>query len=233
MRYSIFKIIFIFAIFISNYNYSYSDNKKKTTSIQLLHSSEKILKKLVSNPEFENINEYIKNARAILIFPEVYEGGFIFGAKGGNGLLLVRRLPEEFSGPYFYSIGGLSVGLQLGAKSGRVVMTIMTNRGLTSLLKERVKLGVDIDTAIIKSGVGYSAESTLRLADVYSFSDNSGLFVGGSFEGTYLQPRNDLNRAYHGSEFSSDQILDDKSISKDLGRLTKILNRVDEYKRKE
>ena len=57
-------------------------------------------------------------------------------------------------------------------------MTIMTNRGLNSILKERVKLGVDVDTALINSGVGYSAESTLRLADIYSFSDNSGLFVG-------------------------------------------------------
>ena len=60
-------------------------------------------------------------------------------------------------------------------KSAQVAMTIMTNRGLNSILKERVKLGVDVDTALINSGVGYSAESTLRLADIYSFSDNSGM----------------------------------------------------------
>ena len=40
---------------------------------------------------------------------------------------------------------------------------------LNSILKERVKLGVDVDMAIIKSGIGYSAESTLRLADIYTF----------------------------------------------------------------
>ena len=66
------------------------------------------------------------------------------------------------------------MGLQIGVKKGRVVMTVMTNRGLKSVLKERVKFRVDVDAAVISEGVGYSAESTVRLADIYSFSDNSG-----------------------------------------------------------
>ena len=57
-------------------------------------------------------------------------------------------------------------------------MTVMTHRGLKSILKERVKLGVDVDAVVVEGGVGYSAESTLRLADIYSFSDNKGLFLG-------------------------------------------------------
>ena len=107
-------------------------------------------------------------------------------------------------------------------------MTIMTNRGLKSILKERVKLGVDIDAALISQGFGYSAESTPRLADVYSFSDNSGLFLGGSLEGTYLQPRNDINDAFHKKRFISDDILNNSLISKDLQNLSDILNRLND-----
>ena len=106
----------------------------------------------------------------------------------------------------------------------------MTNRGLNSILKERVKLGVDVDMAIIETGIGYSAESTLRLADIYTFSDNAGLFLGGSFEGSYLQPRNDLNNVLHGTEFSPDDILNKKKASKGISNLIKILNNIDEYK---
>ena len=179
----------------------------------------------------EDLKDYLKNSRAILIFPELYEGGLIFGAKGGNGILLIRRSETDFSGPFFFSIGGLSFGLQIGIKSAQVAMTIMTNRGLNSILKERVKLGVDVDTALINSGVGYSAESTIRLADIYSFSDNAGLFVGGSLEGTYLQPRNDLNKVIHGKKFSSEEILKDKSIAKGISSLSKILNKIDDYQR--
>ena len=231
MRYYILKFI-LFLIFTFSYsNFSFSENEKKVTAIDLIHSSENSLKNLISNSELTHLTEYLKNSRAILIFPELYEGGLVFGAKGGNGILLIRRTGRGFSGPFFYSIGGLSVGLQIGMKSAQVAMTIMTNRGLNSILKERVKLGVDVDTAIINSGIGYSAESTLRLADIYSFSDNSGLFVGGSFEGTYLQPRNDLNQIIHGKEFTSEEILKNKSISKGISNLSKILNKIDDYKK--
>ena len=231
MRYYILKFI-LFLIFTFSYsNFSFSENEKKVTAIELIHSSENSLKNLISNSELTHLNEYLKNSRAILIFPELYEGGLVFGAKGGNGILIIRRGEDKFSGPFFYSIGGLSFGLQIGMKSAQVAMTIMTNRGLNSILKERVKLGVDVDTAIINSGIGYSAESTLRLADIYSFSDNSGLFVGGSFEGTYLQPRNDLNKIIHGKELSSGEILKNKSISKGISNLSKILNKIDDYKK--
>ena len=231
MRYYILKFI-LFLIFTFSYsNFSFSENDKKVTAVELIHSSENSLKKLISNSELTHLTEYLKNSRAILIFPELYEGGLVFGAKGGNGILIIKRTGEEFSGPFFYSIGGLSFGLQIGMKSAQVAMTIMTNRGLNSILKERVKLGVDVDTAIINSGIGFSAESTLRLADIYSFSDNSGLFVGGSLEGTYLQPRNDLNQIIHGKEFTSEEILKNKSISKGISNLSKILNKIDDYKK--
>ncbi len=231
MRYYILKFI-LFLIFTFSYpNFSFSENEKKVTAIELIHSSENSLKDLISNSKLTNLNEYLKNSRAILIFPELYEGGLLFGAKGGNGILIIRRSDNKFSGPFFYSIGGLSFGLQIGMKSAQVAMTIMTNRGLNSILKERVKLGVDVDTAMINSGIGYSAESTLRLADIYSFSDNSGLFVGGSMEGTYLQPRNDLNKIIHGKEFSSEEILQNKAISKGISNLTKILRKIDDYQK--
>ncbi len=205
----------------------YSDTEKKIKIADIIQSSELVLKKLNQNTDLVNFQDYLKNSRAILIFPEVYEGGLILGAKGGNGILLIRRSKEnEFSGPFFYSIGGISVGLQLGAKSGKVVMTIMTNRGLKSVLKERIKLGVDVDIAYINEGIGYSAESTARLADIYSFSDNSGLFFGSSIEGSYLQPRNDLNRILHSREFNSDEIIKSNIMGKEIYNLKKIISKI-------
>ena len=183
---------------------------KKISIAHLIQSAELTLKKLSKNSDIKNFKSYLENSRAILIFPEIYEGGFFFGAKGGNGLLIIRQSKDKFTGPFFYSIGGLSVGLQFGAKAGKVVMTVMTNRGLKSVLKERVKFGVDVDAVVVSDGIGYSAESTLRLADIYSFTDNAGLFIGSSVEGSYLQPRNDFNRILYDKDLDSDEIL--KSI---------------------
>ena len=200
-------------------------NEKKLTVVNLIESSEDTLKILNQNSDIKHFEKYLSKSRAILIFPEVYEGGFIFGAKGGNGILLIKK-GEKFTGPFFYSLGGLSIGIQAGAKSGRVVMTVMTHRGVKSILKERVKLGVDVDAVVVTGGVGYSAESTPRLADVYSFSDNDGFFVGTSIEGSYLQPRNDLNKVIYKKNLSPDEIIKYQNFNKETDDLTKIISRI-------
>ncbi len=217
----------IFSIFLIFHPIdSHSDDEKKIKISHLVQSAELTLKKLNQNTDMKNFKSYLENCRAILIFPEVYEGGFFFGAKGGNGLLLIRQSKNKFSGPFFYSIGGLSVGLQFGVKSGKVVMTIMTNRGLKSILKERIKFGVDVDAVVVSDGIGYSAESTLRLADIYSFTDNSGLFLGSSIEGSYLQPRNDLNRKLYKKDLNSDDILNIKKPMNEINNILKIIENI-------
>ena len=219
-----FKFIILFFVFSIPLSVV-AVNEKKLTVVNLIESSEDTLKILNQNSDIKHFEKYLSKSRAILIFPEVYEGGFIFGAKGGNGILLIKK-GEKFSGPFFYSLGGLSIGLQAGAKSGRVVMTVMTQRGVKSILKERVKLGVDVDAVVVTGGVGYSAESTPRLADVYSFSDNDGLFVGASIEGSYLQPRNDLNKVIYKKNLSPDEIIKYQNFNKETDDLTKIISRI-------
>ena len=216
-------IILLFTTFLSFFELL--ANEKKLEVVTLIESSEATLKILDKNTDLEIFKNYLSRCRAILIFPEVYEGGFIFGAKGGNGILIIKR-GEEFTGPFFYSLGGLSFGLQAGAKSGRVVMTVMTQRGLKSILKERVKLGVDVDAVVVEGGVGYAAESTVRLADIYSFSDNKGLFLGTSIEGSYLQPRNDFNKIIHNKELSPDDILRANKPTTEVNDLKKIISRI-------
>ena len=193
--------------------------------LDLVNRSDKALKNLFKNKDLKMLPGYIKKSKAILIFPEIYEGSLLFGAKGGNGLLLIRK-NGSWTGPFFYTIGGLSVGLQFGLKSGKVVMTVMSLRGLKSILGERVKFGVDIDAAVMNEGIGYSAESTLRLADIFSFSDNKGLFLGGSFEGTYLQPRNDLNFSLYNQEYTKEEILEETSFNKAALEVIQILKNI-------
>ena len=193
--------------------------------LDLVNRSDKALKNLLKNKDLKMLPGYINKSKAILIFPEIYEGSLIFGAKGGNGLLLIRN-DGSWTGPFFYTIGGLSVGLQFGLKSGKVIMTVMSLRGLKSILGERVKFGVDIDAAVMNEGIGYSAESTLRLADIFSFSDNKGLFLGGSFEGTYLQPRNDLNFSLYNQEYTKEEILEETSFNKAALEVIQILKNI-------
>tara|TARA_B100000989_G_scaffold292253_1_gene267866 strand:+ start:1842 stop:2522 length:681 start_codon:yes stop_codon:yes gene_type:complete len=219
--YKITLSIFLLFSFLKN-DINSSENDKIDAK-QLIVNSQFALKKIANTKDLSNFSDYLKNSKAILIFPEVYEGGLFFGAKGGNGILLIKR-DNNWSGPFFYTIGALSIGLQVGIKSGTVVMTIMSDRGLKSIIKERIKFGVDVDVAVVDEGVGFSAESTLRLADIFSFSDNSGLFLGGSLEGSYLQPRNDYNKKLHEESLESSDILNKGFITKSSKNFSTLIN---------
>ena len=57
-------------------------------------------------------------------------------------------------------------------------------------------------------GAGVDARTGLNQnADMYAFSRNRGLFVGGSLEGSILQPVESANRAYYGPAASTFQIV--------------------------
>ena len=216
-------LIFLFSTLL-NFEILKADSKNNISVTELVQRSIYTFRNLKVNKDLKNFEAYFNNSKAILIFPEVYEGSLIFGAKGGNGILMIRN-ESSWSGPFFYSLGGVSVGLQFGVKVGKVIFTIMTDRGLKSLLKNKIKIGVDLNAAIANKGIGYSAESTLRLADIYSFSENKGLFLGGSFDGSFIQQRNDFNSVYHGKKFTINEILSDKEINLKQNKLIEILNK--------
>lgn len=221
------KINFSIILFINFLLFStaYSTSEDYETAIKLINDSKYTLRIMSKNKDLENFKEYLNNSKALLIFPSVYEGGLFFGAKGGNGILLVRN-NGEWTGPFFFTIGGLSVGLQFGVKTGKMIMTIMSERGLASILKERVKFGVDLDIAVINQGVGFSADSTLRLADIFSFSDNDGLFLGSSLEGSYIQPRNDYNHSLYQKNINPEDIINNKQLDNNSKELVEMINNI-------
>ena len=78
---------------------------------------------------FGDARHNLRHARAVLIIPGLVKGGFIFGAEGGDGVLLARTR-HGWSSPAFYSLGSASFGLQIGLEQAQLVMIIMTDRAL-------------------------------------------------------------------------------------------------------
>ncbi len=61
------------------------------------------LKDFMSDPNYIWLHENIKNAKGVLIFPQVIKGGFIFGGSGGTGVLIVRdERTGNWGEPAFY-----------------------------------------------------------------------------------------------------------------------------------
>jgi lipid-binding SYLF domain-containing protein len=144
------------------------------------------------------VNEALKSARGVLIFPNLIRGAFVVGAAGGTGTLLARTA-AGWSDPAFYVTGEGSFGLQIGGEAGRVMFIIRNDGAVMKIVNGNVNLGADVSVAIGPVGAGAAGAATPNLrADLLAFSVQEGLFGGVAFRGGVINPLVGWNEAYYG-----------------------------------
>lgn len=159
---------------------------------------------VVEHKEFDALRSGLKSARGVLVFPSILKGGFVVGGAGGTGVLLVRGEGGQWSGPAFYTLAALSVGLLAGGQQAEVVILVNTAAGVDRLLTNSVKLGGDASIAAGPVGAGKSANLN---ADFVSYARSKGAYAGMSVDGSVLDVRATLNKAYYGSDVTPTDIL--------------------------
>ena len=71
--------------------------------------------------------ELLDTAEAIAVFPGVIKAAFLFGGRGGQGVIS-RRVKGGWSAPGFFNLGGGSFGPQIGAQQTDYVLLIMNRK---------------------------------------------------------------------------------------------------------
>ena len=170
--------------------------------------------KLLADPNYGSLSSKLKDAKAIVVIPSLIKGAFFIGAQGGTGVMLAKSAQGSWSYPAFYTVGGGSFGLQIGAKSAEVILLIMSEGALQAVLKNQVKLGADASFAMGEIGAGVEGSTTTNVnADIIAFSSSEGLYAGVSLEGAVINGRNDLNEAYYGKGVTAQGIVVDQKFS--------------------
>ena len=163
------------------------------------------------DPNYASMPKLLAKAKAVLVYPQIIEGGFIIGGSGGTGVLLVRDgKTGTFSAPAFYSMGGISLGLLAGGQAAEVMLLINTQKALDSMLSTKVKLGADVAVAVGPKGVGQGATMS---AAIVSYSKAKGAYASMALDGQVIEARDGLNAAYYGKPASPVDILIKKSVS--------------------
>jgi len=182
---------------------------------QVTSSSRIVLENLTSDSQLgPTVKKFLKNAKGIMIFPDVLKAALFIGGEGGSGVLMVKQKNGAWSYPAFYTMGSVSFGFQAGGQSQQTILFIMTQNGLDAILNEQVKVGADISAAAGPRGVGAEASTTVAGGkDIYVYSLNKGLFVGASIEGAIIAKRSDWNQAYYGQATNPRQIVQDNAVS--------------------
>jgi len=153
------------------------------------------------------VRSLLRRAKAVQVYPQVLKGAFFFGASGGSGVAMARDAQDHWGGPAFYTMGGVSFGLQFGGEAKQVLLVALTDRGLAALQSTSAKLGADADVAIGPIGYGAAAATQNLSADIVSYVRTKGLYAGIAVDGAVVAARTLLNQAYYGHAVTPTDIL--------------------------
>ena len=163
-----------------------------------------------SDPAFEKARTMMKDAKAVLVVPRLVKGGFIFGAEGGNGVLM-KKNGAGWSSPAFYTLGSASFGLQAGLEQAEVVMLIMSDRALDAVTRSEFKIGAGLGLTMVNLSAGAEAATPPNLSgDIIIWTSAKGLYGGLTLNGSIVKPRDDWNTAFYGRRVQVSDILADR-----------------------
>jgi lipid-binding SYLF domain-containing protein len=188
-----------------------ADNEQKR-----LENSGVVLEEVMNTPE--NIpQQVLEKAECVIVFPSVLKAAFVVGGSYGRGAMVCRTGPG-FKGPWgapsMYALEGGSVGFQIGGQATDLILLVMNNRGASSILSSKVKLGADASIAAGPKGRDASADTDAYLrAEILSYSRSRGVFAGISLEGSTLRPDNDANEAIYHHKITASEIVLGKNVA--------------------
>ncbi len=174
----------------------------------LVTEAQKVLDEVNSMPDTSIPSDMFKKCKAIAIFPSTVGGGFIFGAKYGQGVVLYKDDKCNWSAPAVFNIGGGSFGLQIGGQASDLILVIMNDRGVDGFLASKFTLGADASVAAGPVGRDTQAATDLQLkGGIFSYSRSRGAFAGVKVEGNAISQNKEGNKALYKKELTAKEIL--------------------------
>lgn len=215
MKFSIRQLIMcaVGAVLLTTFSESLvSAQKKSRIQDATRHSSAaaKVFTEIMNVRDKAIPKELLDKAEAIAVFPGVIKAAFIFGGRGGQGVISTRTR-NGWSPPAFFNLSGGSFGAQIGAQKNDYVFLIMNEDGVKGLLEDKFEMGGE--AGIVAGPVGreaaVSTNATLD-AGILSYSRSKGAFIGAALKGVAISPDNDLNEAIYGKKGT--EVLTGRSI---------------------
>ncbi|MCA9101071.1 MAG: lipid-binding SYLF domain-containing protein [Pirellulales bacterium] len=165
---------------------------------QTVQNATAVLREIMSNTATRIPDNMLHDAYGVMIVPSLIKGGFVIGARYGNGVLLIRDEQNRWHAPSFVTLTGANVGFQAGLQSIDLVLVFKTQRGVQNILSGKLTLGADAAVAAGPLGREAAAATDARLnAEIFSYSRSRGLFAGVSLDGSVINVDNFATAAYY------------------------------------
>jgi lipid-binding SYLF domain-containing protein len=176
---------------------------KRAEAVELVAEAAETVSYFAQDSAFEPLWDLADEAKAVVVIPNNWRAGFMFGGSGGDGVMIARNKDGTWSQPTFLVVGAGSFGFQIGVEKSEIILLVMTQRGMEHLLSTTVKLGADVSVAAGPIGAGAKAQTT----DILAFSRSRGVYGGLTLEGAVLKTRKNFNKAYYAADVTPGEIV--------------------------
>jgi SH3 domain-containing YSC84-like protein 1 len=150
-----------------------------------------VLNELTSSHDIRS--EQIAGADCVAVIPGLKKGAAVVGVTYGKGFISCRN-GDQWSAPGAVTLGGGSLGIQLGGERIDVVILSLDEQYRAKLLSDRFTFGSDASAAW---GNGKTAHGNPN-AKILFFGKTKGVFAGFDLDGATLQPdHSSIKILYH------------------------------------
>lgn len=189
----------------------YFPSSGQTQAVQAEDAAEQVTESVAVVKQMErdgNLRAVLEQARGIFIVPDYGRIALGIGARGGEGVLLVKT-QGGWSDPLFYNYGGISGGFQAGAEGGSIAMILNNEKAVNSFMQNNNwSLNADLGLTIINWSA--KGQASVGKGDVVVWADTEGLLGDLAISVTDINFDEDETAAFYGGNTTLADILNGK-----------------------
>jgi lipid-binding SYLF domain-containing protein len=172
-----------------------------------VETCEAILQEFMGDPATAIPPAVWRQAHAVVITAQ-FKAGFIFGVKGGYGVMLAKKPDGQWSVPVLVTAGEASLGLQVGAKTVETIYVLTDDRTPRLLFNQRFNIGVDAKAAAGPHAVGTESDrGVIADAPVLVYGKSAGLYAGATLKAGYIVRNDEDNFLLYDTTYTLPELL--------------------------
>lgn len=170
-----------------------------------IRRSSEVFQEVVRGPGHSVAESILRGGRCVVIVPSYKNFALGVGGNYGKGVAMCRGDNGRWGAPVFITVGGASLGPQIGGEAADVVLVFQSLDGLESMLNNKLRIGAAAAGAAGPVGRHFEAATDAAMhAQVLSYALSRGLYIGANINGAIVQPDETGNRALYGHVYWQD-----------------------------
>jgi len=179
--------------------------KEMRKGIEHVNKAVQVVQQMQSTPEMRSL---LQRSKGVFVVPDYGNAALGIGAKGGAGVLLVRK-GDTWSNPAFYNYGAVSLGAQAGAEAGAIAFVLNDQKAMNSFMQNnKFSLNANAGLTVVdwsKKGAGAAG-----WGNITAWADTEGLFGGASLSVADVDYDEDETSGYYGRQVAARDVLGGK-----------------------